>query len=111
MQRDALFIAEMTDACVRIIELVAGQDAESIDADATVREALYWNFTVLGEAAGRVSAERRQAEAGIPWHRAAALRNRIVHGYWSVDTDLLVATARDAIPQMMRDLRTLALDD
>lgn len=37
----------------------------------------------------------------MPWRRAAGLRNRIVHGYWSTDVDVLVSTAHEVIPALL----------
>lgn len=98
----------MIEACERIVELVGTKDATAVDAEPTVRDALYWNFTVLGEAAGRVSAPVQEAASRIPWSRATGLRNRIVHGYWSIDTDVLVSTAHEAVPTLLDQLRELA---
>ncbi|GEA86971.1 HepT-like ribonuclease domain-containing protein [Cellulomonas cellasea] len=107
MRPDLLFVAEMTDAATRIATLAAGRDAAAVDDDPTVRDALLWNFTVLGEAATQVSEETRVTYPEIPWRRAAGLRNRIVHGYWSTDTDVLVSTAHDVVPGLLVQLRAV----
>jgi uncharacterized protein with HEPN domain len=59
---------------------------------------------VLGEAANQVSQETQAKHPGVPWRRAAGLRNRIVHGYWSADIDVLVSTAHDVIPDLLIQL-------
>jgi uncharacterized protein with HEPN domain len=59
-----------------------------------------WNFTVLGEAAARLSDELRAAHAEVSWDDPVRLRNRIVHGYWSIDLDVLVSSARDDVPAL-----------
>lgn len=79
MQRDLLFVTEMLEAGERIRTLTAGLDAAAVDRDPTVRDALL----------------------------AAGLRNRIVHGYWSTDTDVLVSTAHDVVPHMLMQLRSV----
>lgn len=104
MRPDLLFVAEMVDAAKRIVALAADRDAHAVDQDATVRDALLWNFTVLGEAANQVSQETRERHPDVPWRRAAGLRNRIVHGYWSTDTDVLVSTAHDVVPALLVEL-------
>lgn len=81
MRPDLLFVVEMIEAAKRIAELTTGLDAAAVDRDTTVRDALFWNFTVLGEAANQVSQETRLQHPELPWRRAAGLRNRIVHGY------------------------------
>ncbi len=35
----------------------------------------------------------------------ACLRNRIVHGYWSIDLEILHTTATSQLPAFARDLR------
>jgi uncharacterized protein with HEPN domain len=40
----------------------------------------------------------------IAWRAATRLRNRIVHGYWNIDVETLVATAADDLPQMIGQL-------
>ena len=38
------------------------------------------------------------------------LRNRIVHGYASVDVDILVAAAQDDLPTLLDGLRSMAAE-
>lgn len=35
------------------------------------------------------------------------MRNRIVHGYWSIDLDILVTTARDDFGGLFKAVRSL----
>lgn len=41
----------------------------------------------------------------IPWQQPSRRRNRIVHGYWSIDLDILLATATQSLPAMVDQLR------
>ncbi len=38
---------------------------------------------------------------------ASRIRKRIVHGYWSIDFDVLVATARDNLPSILAGVETV----
>lgn len=105
MRRDALFLAEMIDAAEQSIRLVEGRDVDAFGSDRTARDALLWNFLVIGEAATKVSADTRDAHPEVPWRLASALRNRIVHGYWSIDLDVVHATAQEQLPGFTTDLR------
>ena len=82
MRRELLLLREMIDAADRIRELIAGTDIEQLRDDSMRREAVLWNYTILGEAASQVPAEIRDAHSTIEWAQAIRLRNRIVHGYW-----------------------------
>jgi uncharacterized protein with HEPN domain len=107
MQRDELLVEEMIDAAGRAMELVRGLTAEQVEADRDRREALLWNFTVLGEAAAQVSNETKAAHPGVGWRNPTRLRNRIVHGYWSIDFDVLHTTATDQLAPFMKNLESV----
>ncbi|MEA4944697.1 MAG: hypothetical protein VB080_09720 [Propionicimonas sp.] len=58
MQPRDLLLAEMIDAAEQARLLVAGLSAEAVAHDRQRRDALLWNFTVLGEAAAQVVGSR-----------------------------------------------------
>ena len=57
MQRDVLLLTEMIEAAEQAQQLTADISVSQLEADRQRRDALLWNFTVLGEAAGQLSAE------------------------------------------------------
>jgi uncharacterized protein with HEPN domain len=98
MQRDLLLLGEIVEAAERLQALTEGLSVESIEEDDLRRDALLWNFTVLGEATAQLSEELRSAHGSVEWRRPSQLRNRIVHGYWSIDLAILVSTAQEDLP-------------
>lgn len=111
MQRDRLLVAEMIDAADRIIELTTARQASDFEDDRDAREALLWNYTVLGEASSQVSSNLKDAHPEVPWSDPVRLRNRIVHGYWSADLDVLVSTATDDLPGLLASLQRIVVED
>ena len=105
MPPDRLVITEMIEAATRIIELAGDRPTSDIEGDRERHEAMMWNFTVLGEAASQVSDATKAAHADVQWADPVRLRNRIVHGYWSIDTGILLDTARDDLPSLAASLR------
>ncbi len=57
MQRDVLLLEKMIEAIDRAVALVEGVSVQDLAADRIRRDALLWNFTVLGEASAQLSAE------------------------------------------------------
>ena len=105
MQRDVILLSEMIDAAEQAHRLTADITVSQLEADRQRRDALLWNFTVLGEAAGQLSAEVKDKFPDMPWQQPIRLRNRIVHGYWSIDLEVLHTTAADQLPTFTSDLR------
>ena len=105
MRRDILLLTEMIEAAEQAQRLVDGVTVDQLEADRQRRDALLWNFTVLGEAAGQLSEEVKAHFPDIAWQQPARLRNRIVHGYWSIDTQILHTTASEQLAAFTEDLR------
>lgn len=104
-QRDEMLLAEMLDAADQAQEIARGRSSDELQADRLRRDALLWNFTVLGEAAAKVSEDVKRAHPDIPWAQPVRVRNRIVHGYWSIDLDILVVTATRDLAGFAEQLR------
>jgi uncharacterized protein with HEPN domain len=107
MQRDILLLTEMIDAAQQAQQLTADVTVSQLEADRNRRDALLWNFTVLGEAAGQLSAEVIDRFPELAWRQPVRLRNRIVHGYWSIDLEVLHTTATEQLPEFAADLRAV----
>ncbi len=106
MRRELVLIGEMIEAAEQAQALVSGVDLEALSVDRQRRDALLWNFTVLGEAAAQLDAEVKERFPEIPWAQPSRLRNRIIHGYWSVDLEILHTTALDVLPEFAAELRS-----
>jgi uncharacterized protein with HEPN domain len=113
MQRDLLLLTEMVDAAEQAQHLVDGVTVSELEADRQRRDALLWNFTVLGEAAGQISEGVRARFPDIAWQQPQRPRNRIVRGYWSIDLAVLHTTATTQLPAFATSLRRAltALDE
>jgi len=107
MRRDRVLLAEILEAGERIVAVVADRSSADFEDDLDRRDALLWNFTVLGEAVARLSDELRDDHPEIGWASPVRMRNRIVHGYWSIDLDILVTTARDDLGGFLEAVRSL----
>jgi uncharacterized protein with HEPN domain len=105
MRRDVLLLEEMIEAAEQAVALVDGLGVTELDVDRQRRDALLWNFTVLGEAATQLSTELKERFIDVRWQQPARLRNRIVHGYWSIDSGVLHETAQEQLPKFIDDIR------
>ena len=73
MRRELLLIGEMIDAAEQAQALVSGVDLDTLTSDRQRRDALLWNFTVLGEAAAQLDAGVKERFPEIPWAQPARL--------------------------------------
>ena len=68
-----------------------------------IQDAVIRNFEVIGEAATHLSAAVG-ATAGVPWGKVVAFRHRLIHGYWSIDHQLVWDVIIHDLPQLKREV-------
>jgi len=49
----------------------------------------------------------KTAHPNVPWADPVRMRNRVVHGYWSIDLEVLVTTARLDLPAFPSSVRAI----
>ena len=78
--------------------------------DEKTQDAVVRNFEVLGEAAHNIEnhhAAFAQAHADVRWDLIYAMRNRVAHGYFRVDYELVWKTIHADLPSLRAQIAAL----
>ncbi len=62
---------------------------------------------IIGEAANRIPNDEQAQYPQIPWAQVVSLRNRLIHGYDSVDFDILWQIVSQDLPPLIAALETI----
>jgi uncharacterized protein with HEPN domain len=93
------------------LDFLQGMDETTFQASRLHQNAVIRSLEIIGEAASKVSAETRDANAAIPWSEIVAMRHRLIHGYAEVRLDVVWAVATQRLPQLLEVLRPLLPDE
>lgn len=92
-------VRDILDAIAEINGFVHGMSRERFLDDRKTVRAVELNIILIGEAAAAIPDEVQAQYAEIPWHRMIGMRNRLAHGYYSVDEEILWDTIQqDLLP-------------
>ena len=86
---DQVTLRQMRDAARKALIVVGGHLRPDLDEDWIGALALMQLLQITGEAARRVSDRFRRDHPEIAWAQIIGLRNRLIHGYDTVDLDRL----------------------
>jgi len=56
---------------------------------------------IIGEAAARMSDGSRELLPSVPWQQIIGMRNRLIHAYFDVDTDMVWRTVSEDLPRLI----------
>jgi uncharacterized protein with HEPN domain len=108
LAEDRVRLQHMVEACELVATFIEGRDRRDLDTDLQFLYAVVRAIEVVGEAASRMSPEGRFRVADVPWAAIIGMRNRLVHGYFDVDADIVWATATTEVPALLPSLRAAA---
>lgn len=104
--RDLVYLRHMRDHAEEAVDILGAIPRDRLGSERIVQLALLHLVGIVGEAASRVGEETRGQLPGLPWRDIIGMRNRIIHGYSTVDIKMLWDTVADDLPALLQ-----ALDD
>ena len=102
---DIVRLRHMLDAACKAVELTERSKRGDLDKDEKLALALVRLLEVLGEAAKSVSDQCRQQYLEIPWRQIAGTRDRLIHGYFDVDLDIVWKIISSDLPSLVQQLQ------
>lgn len=97
-----------SDACV----YVEGFSKDDFLADKRTQQAVILNLLIIGETATKLLSDHpafTDKHQDIPWRGMKGMRNRIAHGYFGIDLDVVWNTVKTALPQLLVQLSTIRI--
>jgi uncharacterized protein with HEPN domain len=98
---DRLLVADMLEQARLAIGAIEQKTRMDFESDRLLQAAAQRFLEVIGEAASRVSDQTRNLLPGVPWREIIGMRNRLIHGYSSVDNDIVWETIKGDLPTIV----------
>lgn len=107
------YLRHMFEAADQAIHHVDGMDMAAWLADKRTQQAVILNIIVIGEVAAKLlqnfeSFLDRHPE--LPWRNMKGMRNRIAHGYFDIDLNIVWDTIQTELPRLLASLPAV-IDD
>ncbi len=93
-----------------INETCSGTEREDVLGDQALRRAVVRSLEIIGEAAKNLPESFRSEHDEIEWKKVCGMRDRLIHGYYTVNLDTVWDVISAHIPQLELVIRS-ALDE
>jgi len=79
-----------------------GRDTEKsrFVRDETLKRASARSIEIIGEATKQLSDDLRERYSEVPWQQMTRMRDRLIHGYFSVDYDIVRDVIENEAPPL-----------
>lgn len=101
------YLEHVRQAAIDACSFVEGLDKPAFLVDRKTQNAVIMSLVVVGEAATKIMdrhPEFTTAHPEIPWRSMRGMRNRIAHGYFEVNLDVVWDTVQSALPPLIAQL-------
>ncbi len=94
------FVQDILDSINDVGSFIEGMDFEEFIKDKKTIYSVVRAIEIIGEATKNVPEEIRNKYPDVPWKKMAGMRDRLAHGYFGVDLEILWSAAKEDVPKL-----------
>lgn len=101
------YLDHIQEAATDVQSFVEGINKQEFLADKRTQQAVIMSLIIIGEAATKVMERDTkfvESHPEVPWRSMRGMRNRIAHGYFDINLDVVWDTVQTALPELLEQL-------
>lgn len=107
------YIDHIQQAAADVCGFVEGLAKDDFLTDKRTQQAVIMSLIIIGEAATKVMESHTsftQTHPEVPWRNMRGMRNRMAHGYFDIDLNVVWETAQEWLPELLNQLPAVRKD-
>ena len=100
-KNDEIRLRHVLDAAREAVAFTEKRSRDDLDKNRMLSLSLVRLLEVIGEASRGISEEFRTAHPEIAWKKMAGMRDRLIHGYFDVNLDIVWKTVTEDLPPLV----------
>lgn len=101
------YLRHILDETAYLMERAQGLTYEQFMRDATLKRAFIRSIEIIGEASKQIPDDFKRKYSHLEWRVMAGMRNRLIHGYFGVDYDIVWDVVTNKVPALYRALQEI----
>ena len=102
-----LYLSHLLDSCRNIIEFTKDIDFKTFKNKRLIQSAVIRELEIIGEATKNLSSDIINHSKEIPWNKLAGMRDKLIHGYFTVDLKEVWITAKKDITILKKSIEKI----
>ncbi len=101
------YLRHILDEAEYLMNRVHGLTRDDFMRDATLQRAFVRSLEIIGEAAKKIPSDFRQKYKHVDWRAMAGMRDRLIHGYFGVDYEIVWDVVTTKVPVLRREIENI----
>ena len=102
-----LYIIDILESSKKIKKYIKDMTFVEFKKDERTLDAVIRNLAVIGEAAYNLPKEFKKEYQEIPWLDISDMRNKLIHEYFGVDSEILWKTINEDLPALVIKIKNI----
>jgi len=104
------YLQDMLEASAKALQFVRDIDFQAFSKNEEKVFAVIRALEIIGEAAKNIPKSIRGRYQEIPWEDIVGMRNKVIHGYFGVDIEVIWKTVHEDLPLLQAALARIFED-
>jgi uncharacterized protein with HEPN domain len=107
-KRDAYdYLKDILNAVDEVALFIDDLTYDEFVNDRKTLNAVVRSIEIIGEATKNIPEPLRAKYKQLPWRELAGMRDKLIHGYFGIDTDTIYKAAKEDIPQLKAPIQKM----
>ena len=101
------YLDHIQQASIDVLSFVDGLEKDDFLEDQRTQQAVITSLIIMGAASTKMMddyVEFARKHSDIPWRNMRGMRNRIAHGYFDINLDVVWDTVQMEVPNLLKQL-------
>lgn len=105
--KDTVRLEHILEAIDNVNQFMEGKTQQDLEKDKILYFAVVKNIEIIGEASYKLSHTFKESHSSIPWRQIEKMRHVLVHGYYTISSNLLYNVYTEDIPVLESYIKKL----
>ena len=107
MKDDWVYIQHILDEIEYLQSIRETVTFEELTTNRTMEHAVTRALEIIGEASKNIPEQVKRAYPHIPWKFMTGLRNKIIHGYFAINYEIVLDVIQHKLPDLEPQIRAI----